>query len=285
MDSVKSFRLSSEESQRIFQASIVPTEFPEIITQESPTVVFIGGQPGAGKTGLQAAVESLNNLPSLIKINGDDFRPYHPDSKLLMLEDDTRAAFYTDVDVGKWVEMAIEYVKGGRPNALIEGTLRNPGVTISSAESFLDCGYKAEMHVIAAHEFHSKLRIFNRYLFQREVQGYGRYTLMDAHDASYNVLVESLMTLITTNTFNRIVLYTVEREVLFDSHTFTGDIAITAGDLLRYVHSSFHGSIEKLLVDINAAYRKAESLNCNTLVLGDIKKLSDKVLGSISKNS
>jgi hypothetical protein len=277
--------LSYEHSLQIFDTAIAPTELAVSRPQSKPTVIFVGGQPGAGKTGLQGVIESLNDLPNLVKINGDDFRAYHPSNRQLMIMDDTLAASLTDADVGKWVELAIEHIRVSSANALVEGTLRNPNVTIMSAQSFVSSGYAAELHVMVAHGFHSKLRIFNRYLYQREERGAGRYTLMNAHDASYNVLPQSLAAIIAAGLFGRVVLYTIERDVLFDSRVYDGDVASTVDNLLHYVRDMFHGSLEKLLVDINAAYRKAVALRCRDLVLNDIESLNNSVLSFISMHT
>jgi hypothetical protein len=228
-------------------------------------------------------IEALNDLPDLAIVNGDDFRPYHPEYDRLARQDDTLAASFTDADVGSWVEQAIELVRASSANALVEGTLRNPEVTIRSSRLFASSGYRAELHVMAAHRFHSKLRVFNRYLTQREEQGFGRYTLMGAHDASYDVLPQSLAEIIASGVFGRIVLYTIERDVLFDSQVHDGDVAAAAGSLVRYVRDGFHGSIENLLVDVNAAYRKALDLQCKELVLQDIEALGAEVLTYIGK--
>jgi hypothetical protein len=281
LTTLNKYRLSAEENRVLFDKTIVPAEFPILVSQSQPVVVFVGGQPGAGKTALQERIEYLNVLPDLTKINGDDYRAYHPDYNRLLYEDDTIAATYTDLDVGSWIELSINIVRLSAANALVEGTLCNPAVTIKSAQLFKDSGYLAELHVMAAHRFHSKLRVFNRYLSQREEHGFGRYTLMSAHDASYDVLPRSINTIIESGLFSRVVLYTIERDVLFDSLSYGNSKATVISDLIHFVRNEFHGSIECLLVDINTAYRKAVELGCNDLVLHDIKSLNAEVLSCI----
>ena len=43
-----------------------------------PKAFVLGGQPGAGKTGLQKIMEAKCN-GNLIVLNGDEFRELHPD--------------------------------------------------------------------------------------------------------------------------------------------------------------------------------------------------------------
>lgn len=42
---------------------------------ENPKVFLLGGQPGAGKSGLENAINIENEY---ISISGDDYREYHP---------------------------------------------------------------------------------------------------------------------------------------------------------------------------------------------------------------
>ena len=42
---------------------------------DNPKVFLLGGQPGAGKTGLE---NMINKDSEYISISGDDFREYHP---------------------------------------------------------------------------------------------------------------------------------------------------------------------------------------------------------------
>ena len=46
--------------------------------KENPKVFLLGGQPGAGKTGLE---NMINAKDEYISISGDDFREYHPKFK------------------------------------------------------------------------------------------------------------------------------------------------------------------------------------------------------------
>lgn len=279
-------KLSDEENGGIFTAAIVPAMFSELSGQVQPRAVFVGGQPGAGKTALQEAI-ALNvsfDFSTVAKINGDEFRGYHPDYAALNEQDDIWAAFYTDADTGVWVAKAIDLVRGQRSNMLVEGTLRNPNVTIKSARSLTESGYQNELHVVVANEFFSRLRIFSRYLGQRQADGYGRYTLPAAHDASYARLPESLIAIIGSGLFMRVVLYDIERNVLFDSDFSGGDIVSSVSSIVAYVRSQIHQPLDKLLVDVQSMRRLAVELDCDPLVLDDIAKLSNDIIAAASSH-
>lgn len=247
-------KLSDEANEALFISAIARIAYADLAPQEEPSAIFVGGQPGAGKTALQDAIAGnvRFDFSTVAKVNGDEFRPYHPDYPALNAEDDVTAAYYTDADTGVWVSRAIELVKGARSNILVEGTLRNPAVTIDSAEGLSKAGYRNELHVVVANQFFSRLRIFSRYLGQRRTDGYGRYTLLQAHDASYGRLPESLQTIIRSNLFDRVVLYDVERRVLLDSDFDREDLPGSVAAIVDFVRSTLHQPVDKLLADAQA---------------------------------
>lgn len=147
------YLLSDTESRRIFAERIVPTEFAGIAGVHRPVVHFFGGQPGAGKSVAQGAVTTAiiaaDGIGAVASIIGDDFRPHHPAYNRLLAEDDEAAAFYTDLDSGRWFEQAIAWAIERRPHVILEGTFRRPEVTIESAKNFADSGFEAHVHVLA----------------------------------------------------------------------------------------------------------------------------------------
>ncbi len=53
LDDPERHALSEDERKHIFAREIVPREFPNLETVSRPSVTFVGGQPGAGKTALE----------------------------------------------------------------------------------------------------------------------------------------------------------------------------------------------------------------------------------------
>jgi hypothetical protein len=282
MDPKLTHKLSDEDNRRIFFEEILPIEFSDIVHKPHPVVIFVGGQPGAGKTALQKRIFTESQLTNALVINGDDFRAYHPENEELLKSDDTMAAYYTDADVGMWIGQAIDIAKENHANALVEGTLRRPEITIKSAGAFKNCGYVAELHVIITQEFFSRLRILFRYLDQRKNEGYGRYTMTEAHDASYSVLPNSLNEIVTADIFNRLVLYTVEHDVVYDSILPNKGAGKQIENLLSYIRADIHKPIEALLADLHDAKTLASQLNCKQIVFDDIQNLTYDILKYIA---
>ncbi|MBC3844558.1 AAA family ATPase [Streptacidiphilus sp. 4-A2] len=70
-------RLNADEHAFVFDELIVPMMLSAVTPQEQPLVVYVAGQPGAGKT--RAAHLVRRALPGAVHLSGDDFKVMHPD--------------------------------------------------------------------------------------------------------------------------------------------------------------------------------------------------------------
>lgn len=208
------YKLDDREHQQIFLERIFPEKFSWLRPVSNPVAYFVGAQPGSGKsriqTQLRIMLESQNGIGSVMEIIGDDFRPYHPKYDELLRGPDVHAAFYTDLDSGKWVEFAIEASLAIRSHVVLEGTLRRPEVALATAATYQQAGFAVELHIPVTHEYQSRLYIMSRYLEQVQRKGYGRYTVRASHDVAYKALPRSVSTLAKADVFDRIVLYNFE---------------------------------------------------------------------------
>jgi len=115
--------------------------------QETPSLgVVLGGQPGAGKSGLiqRAIMESEGNI---ITINGDDYRKYHPDYEKFQSEDIENSAAKTAEFAGKMVEAILKRCIDNRYNVVIEGTFRTAATPIKTLTKFKNEGYNTEVMI------------------------------------------------------------------------------------------------------------------------------------------
>lgn len=91
--------------------------------------MLFGGQPGSGKSAAIAdAVAVIKAHGGGVEIMGDDLRSFHPKYDTLLALDDQTAAFYTDLDAGRWVEKAIQHASSNRYNVVLEGTFQQSDV-------------------------------------------------------------------------------------------------------------------------------------------------------------
>lgn len=83
---------------------------------DKPCTVFVGGQPGAGKTRAThlVRVSGLHDGP-LLPVNGDDLRQYHPDYDRLCDEEPLAMPERTAKASAAWIRMTMEYARGTYP--------------------------------------------------------------------------------------------------------------------------------------------------------------------------
>lgn len=216
------YLLSEQDNQELFDYWIAQGKFSQLESVTHPTVHFFGGQPGAGKSSMQDPIIShLHNqdgAESVAQVIGDEFRIYHPMYTKLLEHDDNEAAFYTDRDSGKWIEKSIDLVVNKKSHLVLEGTLRNPDVTLKTAALCTANNYEANLHVVAVHEFISRARIFHRYIGQIHAGGNGRYTLPESHSRAYDMIPTTVEALARSQQFSAITLYDANGETIARQH-------------------------------------------------------------------
>ena len=128
----------------------------------SPKAFVLGGQPGAGKTGLQKIMEAKCN-GNLIVLNGDEFRELHPDYIALQEKYGKDSVEYTGKFSGQMTEMLMSRLKAEKYNILVEGTLRTAEVPLSTCKGFKDNGYNVTLALVAVKPQISYLSTILRY--------------------------------------------------------------------------------------------------------------------------
>lgn len=180
------YRLSETEHQAIFDKRIKPQLFADAKPSAKPVGVIFGGQPGAGKSAaVDDAFRELTSRGGAAQIIGDDLRGYHPQYGRLMERDDKTAAFYTDRDMGRWVEKAIEYAKQQRYNVVIEGTMRDGNKVAETMQSLRGAGYEVDARALAVSDKLSWQGVMQRYENQKADRGSGRMTAPHSHRDAY----------------------------------------------------------------------------------------------------
>ena len=214
-DDPERYSLSRERLQHIYDTRIAPDLFRSAQPVERPTAVVLGGQPGAGKTPMQNLVSrEFADKGGIVKIIGDDLRSYLPHYKSLQRTDDRTAAFYTDRDSGRLVEMAIADAAQRRVNVLVEGTMRSPEVVAKTLRDFRESGFQTDARALAVSPELSSLGILQRYAAQKESRGVGRMTTTEAHSAALTGMLATLDRIQDERLADRLTLYRRGGEVI-----------------------------------------------------------------------
>lgn len=207
--------LPRDRLRHIYETRIAPDLFRSAQPVERPTAVVLGGQPGAGKTPMQNLVaREFADKGGIVKIIGDDLRAYLPHYKALQRADDKTAAFYTDRDSGRLVEMAIAEAAQRRINVLVEGTMRSPEVVAKTLRDFREAGFQTDARALAVSPELSGLGILQRYAAQKESRGVGRMTTSEAHHAALAGMLATLDRIQDERLADRLSVYRRGGEVI-----------------------------------------------------------------------
>ena len=193
--------------------------YEDFITKAKPTdnpqAFILGGQPGAGKTGLQEIMSAKVN-GNLIVINGDEFRSLHPDFEYLQTKYGKDSVDYTGAFSGKITENLIKKLKEEKYNVLVEGTLRTAQVPLKTCDDFKKSGYDVTLAVIAVKPQISYISTMFRYEKMLEQEKTPRATSKKNHDFVVERIPENMKEIYESQKFNNILIYNREGECLYD---------------------------------------------------------------------
>ena len=202
------------------------TEDVEISSKK--LAILLGGQPGAGKSGMTALLEKENK--DMITINGDDFRKEHPHYKEIEEKYGKESVEYTKVFSGRMTEALINKLSDKGYNLIIEGTLRTTEVPLKTQQELSKKGYQVEMAVIQVKPQFSYLGTLTRYeeMIKRGLQP--RATLEKDHQKVVENIANNLSELYQKKVFSNIRLFNREGECLYSMNKTS---EIDPGELIR----------------------------------------------------
>ncbi len=179
-------RLSADEHAFVFDAMVVPVMLSRVVRQERPVVVYVAGQPGAGKT--RAAHLVQRSLDRPVHLAGDYFKALHPDYGQLLRTDPRRASEPIRTDYRAWQTQAEAWVRERSGNLVIETTPSDPVRFAEQAQIFRRAGYRVELVVLAVRAADSRQGTAHRYARASQRGVPARFTTVAGHDAHYRVL-------------------------------------------------------------------------------------------------
>ncbi|MGW6831816.1 zeta toxin family protein [Streptomyces sp. NPDC054949] len=186
-DEVERFRLPAEDNRRIFRERIVPHLLERRQPQGTPTVVFLIGQPGSGKSRVTEMVAAaLNQHGGFVDVDSDLYKPYHSSYDALMARDDTLMAAYTRADGRAWMAQAEEYVRSHKLNAIIQETSQNASAVEDKMLAYRRAGFRLEALFMGVPKALSDQGIVTRYFDQLADRGQGRLTVQSNADESFH---------------------------------------------------------------------------------------------------
>ena len=201
-----------EELEVVFQ-KILKMYKSSYLPSKNPKVFLLGGQPGAGKSGLE---NMINIKDDYISISGDDYREYHPRFKEINLEYGREASKYTQQWAAEITEKLIKGLREERYSLIIEGTLRTAKLPLKEARAFKKAGYEVELNVIVVKPEKSRLGTLERYETMLKQGKTPRMTPKEHHDLVVNNIGNNLEIIYNSKAFDNIKLFDRENHLLYN---------------------------------------------------------------------
>ena len=203
---------TNEELELAFQ-KILKMYISSYSPSKNPKVFLLGGQPGAGKSGLE---NMLNLKDEYISISGDDYREYYPRFREINLEYGKEASKYTQQWASQITEKLIEKLAKEKYNLIIEGTLRTAQLPLKEADRFRKLGYEVELHVLVVKPEKSYLGTLLRYEEMIKWGKIPRMTPKEHHDLVVKNIGDNLEIIYNSKAFDNIKLFNRENNLLYN---------------------------------------------------------------------
>ncbi|WP_030019406.1 zeta toxin family protein [Streptomyces monomycini] len=183
-------RLSHDEHHWIFNELIVPGYLGDIVPQEQPVVVYVMGQPGAGKTEAANVVEHALRGRSPVRLSGDDLKAMHPDYHQLLQDSPRGAGAAIRADYRAWMAESEAYVRQRRGDLVIEMAPGSPEDFLRSAIPAAQAGYRVEVVLLGVRAADSRQGTAHRYARALRHGLPGRFTSRHGHDRCFTALTD-----------------------------------------------------------------------------------------------
>lgn len=209
--------------------------------------VILGGQPGAGKSFYYKMNGDLDND---IVISGDDYRIYHPNYDLITKYEPELFPELTQTFVNSVVEKLIDDLGSKGYNLIIEGTLRNPTVSINTCETLKKIGYRAELVVVACDAEKAWNSTITRALNYLQDDLFPRLVPIEIYNHTVHQITQSLETISSRGCFDSITIINREGEILYRGTELKSPSKVLKEELnLENWDAKYHFYEEKYIED------------------------------------
>lgn len=192
---------------------------------QSHRALFLGGQPGTGKS----RIINKNDLPAdYIVINGDDYRKFHPNFKEISTYDIENMATRTQEFVNQCIELLIHDLSDEGYNLVIEGTLRDPQVPVSTCKLLKDKGYNTDLVIMATDATVSWQSTIYRAELLKELELPPRLVPIDKYNYIVNNLADNVAAIEKAGCFDYIRVIDRNNKILFPN-----DRSISAASVIK----------------------------------------------------
>lgn len=214
---LRSYKLSEEEHDKIYETiKTVMTQGKHPV--EKPIAIIIGGQTGAGKSGIIGYSLKLFNDDNVVVINSDEIKPFHPKVDEIAREYPNYFTKITDQESNTWTSKLFSELRNEHYNLIFEGTMWNTRVADDAIAELMRLGYIVVVRGIAAGNLESNYSIMDRYISQVESKGYGRLVEVEHHDRTYNGMPNTIDYIQENGFYSILEIFTRGKEKISEPH-------------------------------------------------------------------
>lgn len=184
-DIFKKYKLTEEEHKnyykiikRIYTSGKTPVK--------APVAIIIGGQTGAGKSGLIGYSTRMFEDENVVIINSDEIKPFHPKSEEIAKLYPNLYTKITDQESNTWTSQLFEELRRKHYNIIFEGTMKNNRIADESISELEELGYTVIVRGLSVCDLESRMSILERYEAQVATKGWGRLVVTEHHNQTYN---------------------------------------------------------------------------------------------------
>ena len=248
--------------------------------EEKPKVYMLGGQPGAGKSGLERMINIKGNY---IPISGDDYRKDHPQYKQFNRIYGKDASIHTQQWAGEMVEKLVKEMRNEKYNIILEGTLRTSEIPIKEAEEFKKAGYSTELNIVVVKPEKSFLGTLQRYEKMIADGFTPRMTPKEHHDLVVKNIPDNIEKIYSSKVFDEIKLYNRENRLLY-SQKETPDKNPKEVLETEFKRKWDKEEFQEYKKDFQKVIVMMEKRHASNEEIENTKNEMDKIVGNISKN-
>jgi len=191
------------------------------LRQHHPVVVFVAGQPGAGKTRIADLVQAaLNRRGGAVRVGSDLYKSRHPRYAKHLREDVRTAGADVRPDVRRWQAHIEGQLRACGFDAVVESSLADPDAFRADAHAYRASGYRIEITALATPEALSQLGILSRFL-EGTANGC-RFVSWNHHDTCAAALPATLSVAETEQLADRITVVRRDYTMLYTNSLVDG---------------------------------------------------------------
>lgn len=181
---LRKYKLTDEEHEEYYQ-TIKRIYVGGKTPQKNPVSIIVGGQTGAGKSGILGYSTKMFRDDNVIIINSDEIKPFHPKSEEIAKLYPDLYTKITDQESNTWTSRLFEELRREKYNIIFEGTMKNNRIADESITELQDLGYTVVVRGIATCGLESRMSILERYEGQVRTKGWGRLVTPAHHNQTY----------------------------------------------------------------------------------------------------